>query len=131
MPSRALDQHFSIRFEPFIEPAKALAGESPLPETTEETTTRPRLEPRWYVILHDDQLHTYQYVIDMVMKIFQKSAQEAFLHAIEVDTQGVTILARLPKPEAQAKRDAIHHWGGDPQLKSSVSMKATIEPVDD
>jgi ATP-dependent Clp protease adaptor protein ClpS len=129
--STALDFHFSIRSEPFHVTPTALAGESPAPGTTEETTTQPRLEPRWYVILHDDQLHTYQYVIDMVMKLFGKSAQESFLHAIEVDTQGLTILARLPKPEAAAKRDAIHHWGGDPALKSSVSMKATIEPVDD
>lgn len=129
--SSALDQHFSIRFEPFLVGLTALAGDAPAPEVTEETTSKPRIERRWYVILHDDQLHTYQYVIDMVMRLFGKSAQEALLHAIEVDTQGVTILARLPKSEAEAKRNAILNWGGDPALKSSVSMKATIEPVDD
>lgn len=129
--STALDFHYSIRFEPFLVTPTALAGEVPAPEVTEETTSRPRLEPRWYVILHDDQLHTYNYVIDMVMKLFGKSAQDSFLHAIEVDTQGMTILARLPRPEAEAKRNAILNWGGDPALKSSVSMKATIEPVDD
>jgi ATP-dependent Clp protease adaptor protein ClpS len=131
MASRALNQQFSIRFEPFIFGPQALASESPAPGTTDLPAVRTRLEPRWYVILHDDQLHTYQYVIDMVMKLFGKPAQEAFLHAIEVDTQGMTILARLPRHEAEAKRNAIHHWGGDPQLKSSVSMRATIEPVDD
>jgi ATP-dependent Clp protease adaptor protein ClpS len=131
MASRALNQHFSIRFEPFVHGPVATGRESPGTETTDLPAVRTRLEPRWYVILHDDQLHTYQYVIDMVMKLFNKPAQEAFLHAIEVDTQGVTILARLPRNEAESKRNAIQHWGGDPALKSSVSMKATIEPVDD
>lgn len=107
----------------------------PLPtiELEPETTTRPKrkYEPLWYVILHDDQLHTYQYVIEMLTKLFQMSVRQALLHAVEVDTRGVTIVARLEKSKAEQKRDEIMHYGGDPLLKSTVSMRASIEPADD
>lgn len=123
----ALDFGYSIRLSAF--------DDDPYAQTKTETDTaqrsKPRLEPRWYVILHDDQLHTYQYVIDLVVKIFQKDAQAAFLHAVEVDTSGHTILARLPKTKAIQKRNQIHAFGGDPIMKTAVSMRATIEPVDD
>jgi len=123
----ALDFNYSIRLSGHEDP--------PTPKTTvitlPEQETRIRHEPRWYVILHDDQLHTYQYVIDLVVKIFGKSTQDALVHAIEVDTQSHTILARLPKPEAIEKRLAIAKFGGDPWMKTDVPMHATIEPVDD
>ena len=95
------------------------------------TRRRTKFEPLWYVILHDDQLHTYQYVIEMLTKLFHVSAQEALMRAIEVDTQSVTIVARLAKAKAQQKRDEVMNYGGDPLMGTSVSMKASIEPRDD
>jgi ATP-dependent Clp protease adaptor protein ClpS len=99
--------------------------------TVLEPDLKTRLEPLWYVILHDDQLHTYDYVMTMLCDLFAMSSQRAFLHACEVDTQGVTIVARLPRGKAADKRDQIINYGGDPILKTSVSMKASIEPADD
>ncbi|MBI1784445.1 ATP-dependent Clp protease adaptor ClpS [Candidatus Sumerlaeota bacterium] len=103
------------------------------PETVTETRKRPRKkhEPLWYVILHDDQLHSYDYVVMMLMKLFEMSAARAFLHAVEVDTQGVTIVARLPKEKAEQKRNEIMNFGGGPSMNTAVSMKASIEPCDD
>lgn len=98
-----------------------------------EAKKRPRrkFEALWYVILHDDQLHTYDYVVRMLVQLFQMTPQQAFLHAVEVDTQGVTIVARLPKDKASDKRDEIRSYGGDPLMKTTVSMNASIEPCDD
>ena len=73
-------------------------SEQNIPARTEQAVTvvqpvdkrksRPKYEPRWYVILHDDQMHTYQYVIDMVIKVFKVSNQEALLRAVEVERGG-------------------------------------------
>jgi ATP-dependent Clp protease adaptor protein ClpS len=90
-----------------------------------------RHEPLWYVILHDDQLHSYEYVIRMLMDLFEMTFDRAFLHALEVDTQDVTIVARLSKEKATQKRNEIMSYGGDPWMKTTVSMKASIEPCDD
>lgn len=125
----ALDFGYSIRLSAFDDDPHTKTETGAETDTTQRS--KPRFEPRWYVILHDDQLHTYQYVIDLVVKIFEKDAQAAFLHAVEVDTSGHTILARLPKTKAIQKRNQIHAFGGDPIMKTTVSMRATIEPVDD
>ena len=101
------------------------------PSTETFSETQVRLEPIWYVILHDDQLHTYDYVINMLCHLFRMNVKQAFSHACEVDATGVTIVARLPKTEAADKRDQIANFGGDPILESGVSMRASIEPADD
>ena len=88
-------------------------------------------EPIWYVVLWDDNEHTYLYVIRMLVKLFRMSPEVAMKHAFEVDREGVTILARLPRTEASEKRNQVLRFGGDPQLKTVHSMRATIEPADD
>jgi len=109
----------------------AVIEQGPELETGNLSRRRTKHEPLWYVILHDDQLHSYQYVIQMLMKLFEKTVDQALFHAFEVDTQGITIVARLSKDKAQQKRDEIMSYGGDPWMKTTVSMKASIEPCDD
>ena len=94
-----------------------------------ETRKKPRREVArpWNVILHDDQLHSYDYVIRMLMDLFDMDAVKAFGHAEEVDKTGRTIVAKLAKEQAEKKRDQIMHYGGDPKMRTTVSMKASIE----
>ena len=87
--------------------------------------------PQYHVILHDDDTHTYQYVIVMLMQLFGKSPERAFEHAKEVDSQGVTIVETTTLERAELKRDQIRAFGRDPLLETSTgSMSATIEPAE-
>ena len=95
-----------------------------------ETTRHEELVPLYHVVLLDDDDHTYDYVIEMLQKLFIFSLQQAFLHAQEVDSQGRTILITCEKPEAEFARDQIHAFGADPRLpRSKGSMSAIIEPA--
>ncbi|MCY3019042.1 MAG: ATP-dependent Clp protease adaptor ClpS [Planctomycetota bacterium] len=99
-----------------------------MPETADPATKR---APLYHVILHDDDQHTYQYVITMLMQLFGKTQERAFLHAKEVDTTGVTIVETTTLERAELKRDQIKAFGRDPLLaKSSGSMYASIEPAE-
>src|SRR5438034_18570 len=60
------------------------------PEVEGETSDQ--LQPLYHVILLNDDDHTYDYVIEMLQKIFGFSESKAFSHAVEVDTKGTTIL---------------------------------------
>ena len=87
--------------------------------------------PLYHVILHNDDTHTYQYVIAMLMQLFGKTAERAFHHAEEVDTTGVTIVDTTTLERAELKADQIRAFGKDPLLDSSTgSMSASIEPAD-
>ena len=101
------------------------------PQISETQKTEVRFEPLWYVVLYDDQDHTYDYVVAMLVDLFRMPPLRALQHAFEVDSRGVTVLARLPKRQAADKRDQVLRYGGDPLMKTSVSMRASIEPADD
>jgi len=92
--------------------------------------TRPTPAPLWHVILLDDDDHTYDYVIEMLGKIFGHSLETAFQMAREVDTTGRVIVDTTSRERAELKRDQIHAYGGDWRLeRSQGSMSATIEPA--
>ena len=89
---------------------------------------REELTPLYRVVLLDDDDHTYDYVIEMLQKIFVFSLEQAFRHAEEVDTCGRTALITCELPEAEFSRDQIHAYGPDWRLeRSQGSMTATIE----
>ena len=85
----------------------------------------------YHVILLDDNDHTYEYVIEMLMEIFSFSEEKAYVHTVEVDTKGHTRLSTCSLREAEKKRDQIHAYGPDRRLPRSLgSMAALIEPAD-
>src|SRR3954471_7372690 len=103
-----------------------------------QTITTPRIEfsgkevkvPLYRVVLLDDDDHTYDYVIEMLQKIFIFSAEQALRHAQEVDAAGRTALITCELPEAEFGRDQIHAYGRDWRMpKSQGSMSAIVEPA--
>lgn len=103
-------------------------GTQVAPELAQDTETR--LAPLFHVILFDDQEHTYEYVIEMVTRIFRKPWGRALEHAVEVDRTGRTILATCALEVAELRRDQIRGFGGDFRLGSVNSMQAVVEQAD-
>ena len=84
-----------------------------------------------HVILLNDEDHTYEYVVEMLMELFAFGEEKAYDHTVEVDTKGHTRLVTLPLEQAEKKRDQIHEYGPDPRLERSFgAMAALIEPAD-
>ncbi|HEX4135433.1 MAG TPA: ATP-dependent Clp protease adaptor ClpS [Bryobacteraceae bacterium] len=88
--------------------------------------------PLYRVVLLDDDDHTYDYVIEMLQKIFIFSAEQALRHAQEVDSMGRTVLITCELPEAEFARDQVQSYGRDWRLeRSKGSMSAVVEPAGD
>jgi ATP-dependent Clp protease adaptor protein ClpS len=99
-----------------------------LPES--DVTERFEKVPLYNVVLLDDDDHTYDYVIEMLQKIFIFSLDQAYRHAEEVDRTGRTVLITCELPQAEFSRDQIHAYGPDMLLpRSQGSMRAIIEPA--
>lgn len=91
---------------------------------------KPRRQPRYQVVLWNDDDHTYAYVIVMLMEIFGYQTEKGFQLAKEVDTAGRAILLTTTKEHAELKRDQVHAFGKDHAIKACKgSMWCTIEPV--
>src|SRR5271168_1299304 len=106
--------------------------------TTSPTITTPKFEvtgepvktPLYRVVLLDDDDHTYDYVIEMLQKIFIFTSEQALRHAQEVDAMGRTVLITCELPEAEFARDLVTGYGRDWRLpRSKGSMSAIVEPA--
>lgn len=90
---------------------------------------KPKQQPRYHVILWDDNDHSYEYVIRMMKELFGHPIEKGMQIAVEVDTTGRAICLTTTKEHAELKRDQIHAYGRDPLIeRCKGSMSATIEP---
>ena len=103
-----------------------------VPQTrpTPEIEHRPKNQPRYHVILLDDDDHSYDYVIEMLRKLFGCTPEHAFQLAYEVDHTDRVILDTTSLERAELKRDQIHTFGRDWRIpRCQGSMSAVIEPA--
>ena len=95
----------------------------------EKEATRAKRQPRYHVVLWDDNDHSYDYVIRMMQKLFGHPVARAMQIAVEVDTAGRAICLTTTKEHAELKRDQIHAFGRDGLIdRCKGSMSASIEP---
>lgn len=80
------------------------------------------------VVLLNDDFHSYDYVIEMLGKLFFIPISDAFRKAEEVDKAGRVIVITCELPQAQFAQDQIHAYGADTRMPTSQgSMSAIIE----
>jgi ATP-dependent Clp protease adaptor protein ClpS len=97
------------------------------PETKKKTEDR--LAPLYNVVLLDDDEHTYEYVVEMLQKLFAFADGDAWNLAVEVDSTGRTVVVTCELEQAEFGRDQIHAFGADWRMpKSKGSMSAILEP---
>ena len=90
----------------------------------------PKVQPPYHVVLLDDDDHTYEYVIEMLQKLFGTPPEAAFSQACEVDSSGRVIVETTTFERAELKRDQIHAFGRDWRInRCQGSMTAVIEPA--
>lgn len=100
------------------------------PATTPEVETegQTQLARQSKVVLFDDDEHTYDYVVEMLVACCALSRESAFRCAVEVDLCGRTTVFYGTASECRLRRDRIHDYGADPRLpRSRGSMKAEVQ----
>ena len=94
----------------------------------EEQRGRPKQQPRYHVILWDDDDHSYDYVIRMMQELFGHAVEKGYEIAKTVDTDGRAICLTTTMEHAELKRDQIHAFGTDDQIaRCQGAMSASIE----
>lgn len=104
---------------------------APAVESQSKSTakSKPKRQPRYHVVLWNDDDHTYPYVVFMLKKLFGHPMATGLKMALEVDTKGRVVVLTTTKEHAELKRDQIHAFGADRLIaRSKGSMSASIEP---
>ena len=102
------------------------------------TTSRPapdqktKRQPRYAVVVLNDDLHTFEYVILALAKVFGYSAEKGFQLASQVHHTGRAIVWTGALEHAELKRDQLKGIGPDVFAAKPVTfpLGVELEPID-
>lgn len=99
-----------------------------VPERKTKREKKRRRQPRYHVILWDSDVHTFEYVEQMLRELFGHTQEQCHKLAKTVDADGRAVVLTTTREHAELKRDQILAYGKDVTEGSVGSMWATIEP---
>ena len=102
----------------------------PTHQTDIETIQRPDIdirtadEGKWLILIHNDDVTTFEFVIDILQRIFRLSKEIAEHIAMETHTRGVAPVVTRPKAEAERLVGLAHAAA----RANGFPLTFTIEP---
>ncbi|MEW6259335.1 MAG: ATP-dependent Clp protease adapter ClpS [Thermodesulfobacteriota bacterium] len=87
----------------------------------EEQLTEP---PLYKVILLNDDYTTMEFVVDILMSVFQKTIEEAITIMLAVHRQGSGVAGIYPYEIAETKVDTVHTLARE----NGFPLRCTLEP---
>ena len=102
---------------------------TPKPKVEESTQTR-RIPP-YHVILHNDDHHSFEFVVDVLQKALGFNDQRAFLLTHTAHTEGRAVVWTGPKEVAELKVEQIEtfHELREPAGTDLGPLGVSIEPA--
>jgi ATP-dependent Clp protease adaptor protein ClpS len=89
---------------------------------TEREKVVPKKQPPYAVIVENDDLHTFDYVIEVLQKVFGYDLQKAFLLTSQVHHAGQALVWSGALELAELKRDQIRGFGPDVYAMNPVTF---------
>mgnify|MGYP005850218007 CR=1 FL=1 len=96
-----------------------------------ETSTRTQRQPPYAVILHNDDINTMDFVIEVLQKVFAYPLEQCVTLMLEAHETGRAIVWVGPLEVAELKAEQIHSCGADPRTRSrgAQPLGVTVEPL--
>jgi len=93
--------------------------------------SRRKKQPPYAVIVHNDELHTFPYVIEVLQRVCGHDLQKSSLLTSQVHYSGRAIVWSGAREVAELKRDQIRGFGPDHYASRTVRfpLGVTIEPL--
>ena len=116
-----------------VEPAEQAEqpATKPVRSTRPQTYTKPKPQPPYAVILHNDPINGFEYVIGVLMKVLRVNGVRAFVLTLKAHCAGRTVVWTGSLEVAELKADQIRSCGPDPRkVKDGAQpLQATTEPL--
>jgi len=110
---------------------KRTAKEAKKAASSRKRRPKSRKLPPYNVVLLDDNDHTFEYVVEMLAKVFGYAEQKGCELTQVMDNSGRVIVLTTHKELAELKCEQITTFGADPRLdRSKGAMSAVVEPAE-
>jgi ATP-dependent Clp protease adaptor protein ClpS len=95
----------------------------------DETETRTKRQPPYAVVLHNDDVNGFDYVVAVLRKVFGYDEPKAFALTLQADQTGRSIVWSGALEVAELKADQIRSCGPDPRAPAALPLRVTVEPL--
>jgi ATP-dependent Clp protease adaptor protein ClpS len=102
------------------------------PQTKRRTDTaaETRRQPPYHVVILNDEEHTFEYVIELLMKLFGHPTAEAQVLTWRIHNTGRAVVYTTHRELAELKREQVLGYGPDPRMEISRGpLGCYIEPA--
>ena len=93
-------------------------------ETGSDSLTDVRPNPRWRVLIHNDDVTTFDFVIELLRTVFYKDAHEAVRLTNEIHESGIAVVAVTHRERAELYVEQVRSLA----RPRGFPLRATIEP---
>jgi ATP-dependent Clp protease adaptor protein ClpS len=100
------------------------------PKSKTGTETRSQRQPPYHVVILNDEEHTFEYVIELLTKLFRHSLATAQELTWRIHTTGRAVVYTTHREKAELKREQVLAYGPDPRMSISQGpLGCYIEPA--
>jgi ATP-dependent Clp protease adaptor protein ClpS len=124
----------AIADPPVIDAPAETARPAPRRRSQPEPQRRePPMQPPYAVVLENDDEHTFDYVIELLMKVFRLKLPRALRLTHQIHTQGEAVVWTGTLELAELKRDQVRGYGPDFYASKAVTfpLGVRLEPMRD
>jgi ATP-dependent Clp protease adaptor protein ClpS len=110
----------------------AAGGGLAVAEPKVKRKTQPHRNPRYAVVVENDEDHTFSYLVDVLRAVCAHTKEDAERLTDKIDKTGRAAVWTGPLEVAELKRDQIREFGPDTYNKPPVTvpLQVTIEPLE-
>lgn len=100
------------------------------PKSKTNLETQARRQPPYHVVILNDEEHTFDYVIELLTKLFAHPLATAEELTLRIHHTGRAIVLTTHREKAELKREQVLAYGPDPRMSISKGpLGCYVEPA--
>jgi ATP-dependent Clp protease adaptor protein ClpS len=110
--------------------AEPIVSTQTTPKSRTDSETETQRQPPYNVVILNDEEHTFEYVIELLTKLFGHPLVTAEELTLKIHIAGRAVVYTTHKEKAELKREQVLAYGPDPRMDVSKGpLGCYIEPA--
>ena len=114
-----------------VHPDQTLPGREARSKSAIKEEKSTRRQPPYAVVLHNDDLNGFDFVVEVLRKVFHYDQLKSLRLTLEAHETGRSVVWSGSLEVAELKADQVRSCGSDPRMsaRGALPLRVTIEPL--